>query len=74
MEIKYHPVKAQQVGCGGRNLVDSNFTVDMLHPIIDGAYVDIRDGSSIPKVHRYTCCGAKTLQKENKILSLILCH
>lgn len=66
VEVQYHPVKAQSVGCCRRNLVDANFTVDMLDPIIDGAYVNIRYGGPVAKVYRYTCCGAETLQKIKK--------
>lgn len=72
MEVEYHPVKAQSVACCSRNLVDANFTVDMLDPVIDGAYVNIRYGGPVAKVHCYTCRGAETLEKENKILSLTL--
>lgn len=66
MEVQYHPVKAQSVGCCRRNLVDANFTVDMLDPVIDGAYVNIRYGGPVAKVYRYTCCGAETLKKKYK--------
>lgn len=72
VEVEYHPVKAQSVGCCGRNLVDANFTVDMLDPVIDGAYVNVWNGGAVTEVHGYTCHGAETLQKENKILSLAL--
>ncbi len=71
MEVEYHPVKAQSVGSYSRNLVDANFTVDMLDPVVDGAYVNIRNGGAVAKVHGYTSRGAETLQKE-KILSLAL--
>ncbi len=43
----------------------------MLDPVFDGAYVDVRYGSPVTKVHRNTCGGAKTLQKENK--TMLLC-
>lgn len=72
MEVEYDPVKAQSVVCCSRNLVDANFTVDMLDPVVDGAYIHIRYSGSITKVHCYTCHGAKTLAKEKKILSLTL--
>lgn len=71
MEIQYHSVKTQIVGRCSRNLVDANFTVDMLDPVINGAYVNIRHRSSVAEVYRYTCCGAETLQKKkNSITSL----
>lgn len=73
MEVEYHPVKAESVARCSRHLVDANFTVDMLDPVINGAYVHIGYSSPITKVHCYTCRGAETLQKENKILSLTLC-
>lgn len=66
MEIQYHPVKPQSVGCSSRNLVDANFAVDVLDPVINGAYVNIRYGGPIAKVHCYTCCGAETLHKKKK--------
>lgn len=71
MEVQYHPVKAQSVGCCRRNLVDANFTVDMLDPVIDGAYVNIRYGGPVAKVYRYTCCGAETLKKNTKIQKIL---
>ncbi len=72
VEVEYHPVKAQSIGCYSRNLVDANFTVDMPDPVVDGAYVNIRNGGAVAEVHGYTSRGAETLQKENKILSLAL--
>lgn len=72
MEVEYHSVKAQSVARCSRHLVDADFTVGMFDPIINGAYVNIRYSSPVTKVHSYTCRGAETLQKENKILSLTL--
>lgn len=66
MEVEHDPFKAQSVVCCSRNLVDANFTVDMLDPVVDGAYIHIGYSGSITKVHCYTCHGAKTLAKEKK--------
>lgn len=66
MEVQYHPVKAQRVGRCSRNLVDANFTVDMLDPVFYGAYVYVRYGSPVAEVHCYTCRGAETLREEKQ--------
>lgn len=66
MEEEYHPLGAQSVGRCGRNLVDADFVVDVLDPVLDGAYVDVRNGRPVTKVHRYACHCAETLGKQNK--------
>lgn len=66
MEVEYHPLRAQSVGCCGRNLVDANFAVDVLDPVLDGAYVDVRNGCPVAKVHRYAGQGAEALVKQKK--------
>lgn len=63
VQVQYHPVRAQRVGRCSRNLVDADFTVDVLDPVLDGAYVDVRYGGPITKVNRDTRCGAETLRK-----------
>lgn len=67
MEVEHHPLRAQSVGRCGRNLVDANFAVDVLDPVLDGAYVDVRNGRSVAKVHRYACQGAEALVKQKKV-------
>lgn len=64
MEVENHSVEAQRVGGCGRDLVDANFAVDVLDPIIDGADVDVGYGRAIAEVHCYTRRGAETLQEQ----------
>lgn len=62
MKVQQHPVGAQRVGRCGWDLVDADFSIAVLDPVIDRAYVDIRNGSAVAKVHCYTRGGAETLQ------------
>lgn len=64
VEVEYHPLGAQSVARCGGNLVDADFAVDVLDPVLDGAYVDVRNGRPVAKVHRYACHGAEALGKQ----------
>lgn len=73
MKVQYHPVGAQRVGRCGGDLVYAHFSVAVLDPVIDGAYVDVRNSSAVAKVHCYTGGGAETLQeKEGNTFTLLL--
>lgn len=62
MKVQNHPVGAQRVGRCGRDLVDADFSVAVLDPVIDGAYVDVGNSGAVAEVHCYTGGGAETLQ------------
>lgn len=62
VEVEYDPLRAQRVGCCSRHLVDANFAVDMLDPVLNGADVYVRNGRPVAKIHRYARRGAETLK------------
>lgn len=74
MKVQHHPVGAQRVGRCGRDLVDADFSVAVLDPVIDRAYVDVRNGGAVAKVHCYARGGAETLQERegNTVRPLLL--